>query len=279
MRKAVALDIDGVLLKGSHLISGANRAVRRLQLANIPFCFVTNGGGLREAAKAKELRSKLNIDINDSQVIVCHTPFHQLAGLYRHKKVLVIGRSACISVASSYGFKRTLTVEELANIVPYTLPTRKSVSSFTLSSNDILKKLAELSACFIFHDPIDWSLEMQILNDILIEYDGNIAKQRIPLFACNADLVYATEHPLPRFTQGAFVEAFRHLFQLTYGIPLQVTYFGKPFKVQYDYAETVIKEQAVSLNQEPPQVYFGIGDNPKSDIRGANNAGEQWRSV
>lgn len=277
--KAVVLDIDGVLLKGNQLISGANRAVRRLQIANIPFCFVTNGGGLLEAAKAKELRSKLNIDISDSQVIVCHTPFRQLANVYKHKKVVVVGREACLSVASSYGLNRTVGAQELSNTIPYLLPTRKSSCSSSLSANNIHKKLSEMSACFVFHDPVDWSLEMQLLNDILVEYDGNIAKQRIPLFACNADLVYATEHPLPRFTQGAFVEAFRHIFQLTHGIPLEVTYFGKPFKVQYDYAETVIKEQAANLNQQPPQIFFGIGDNPKSDIRGANNAGEHWRSV
>ena len=28
-----------------------------------------------------------------------------------------------------------------------------------------------------------------------------------------------------------------------------------------------------------PLIYYGIGDNPKSDIRGANNAGDHWKSI
>ena len=34
-----------------------------------------------------------------------------------------------------------------------------------------------------------------------------------------------------------------------------------------------------ALNLTPPITYFGIGDNPKADIRGANNAGDHWKSV
>jgi len=41
----------------------------------------------------------------------------------------------------------------------------------------------------------------------------NSFSQLLPLYASNADLVYTTEYPLPRYTQGAFAEAFRCLFE------------------------------------------------------------------
>jgi ribonucleotide monophosphatase NagD (HAD superfamily) len=51
------------------------------------------------------------------------------------------------------------------------------------------------------------------------------------MFASNADIIYTTEHPVPRFTQGAFVEAFRAIFEKFSGGSLKVDYCGKPFGV------------------------------------------------
>ena len=50
-------------------------------------------------------------------------------------------------------------------------------------------------------------------------------------------------------------------------------------KVQYSYAEAMIQAQSTRLGLAPPSVYYGIGDNPHADVRGANNAGEHWRSI
>lgn len=281
MSKAVAFDIDGVLLRGSVPIPGADKAIQRLQEASIPFVFVTNGGGMHEAKKAQELRKKLGVDILDSQVIVCHTPFQQLAAQFSGQKILLIGREDCIDVAQSYGFDQIVTPKILLETTPHLLPTRKTDvahPSGGVNTDDI-------AACFIFHDPIDWSLEMQVLHDVILDSmqrpQYRESRSHLPVFACNADLVYATEHPLPRFTQGAFVESFRHLFQLTHPqAQVHIEYYGKPFAVQYRYAERVIHQALVSAGRtEMPSVYFGIGDNPKSDIRGANNAGECWRSI
>ena len=58
--------------------------------------------------------------------------------------------------------------------------------------------------------------------------------------------------------------------------PLDVTKFGKPFAVTYNYAEKMLT--ALNNDRSPHRIYM-IGDNPKSDIRGANTAGEHWTSV
>lgn len=275
LAKAVAFDIDGVLLRGSVPIPGADEAIKLLQKHKIPFVFVTNGGGMHEAKKAAELRKKLGVNISDKQVIVCHTPFRRLAGQFGSQNVLLIGRNECLDVAKAYGFNRVQTPNMLLHRTPHLLPTRKVE---TQHSNE---DPWDLSACFIFHDPYDWSLEMQVLHDVILT---SLSKQgnrgHLPVFACNADLVYATEHPLPRFTQGAFVESFRHLFQITHqNSPIHFEYFGKPFRVQYEYAEEVLYKQVQDLGLDTPTVFYGIGDNPKSDIRGANNAGDHWRSL
>ena len=41
----VALDVDGVLVRGGAVIPGASSALKRLVKHKVPFVFVTNGGG------------------------------------------------------------------------------------------------------------------------------------------------------------------------------------------------------------------------------------------
>ena len=44
-RTAVVLDIDGVVTRGASAVPGAGEALRRLRRQQIPFVFMTNGGG------------------------------------------------------------------------------------------------------------------------------------------------------------------------------------------------------------------------------------------
>ena len=56
-------------------------------------------------------------------------------------------------------------------------------------------------------------------------------------------------------------------------------YFGKPTRVQYSYAEKLINAQSRKLGVPAPVKFYGIGDNPHADVRGANNAGDHWSSI
>jgi ribonucleotide monophosphatase NagD (HAD superfamily) len=78
---------------------------------------------------------------------------------------------------------------------------------------------------------------------------------------------------------GAFVHAFKSLFEHYSDIPLHVEFCGKPYPIQYTYAEELFRKNALARGVAPPTQCFGIGDNPKSDIRGANSAGSHWRSI
>ena len=55
--------------------------------------------------------------------------------------------------------------------------------------------------------------------------------------------------------------------------PVQVC--GKPHSVQFDLA----KQRLTQLAGRDLERIYMIGDNPLADIRGANSAGDPWRSV
>ena len=271
-RKRVVLDIDGVIVKGGQLIDGAVVAIKDLTKHKIPYVFVTNGGGITEEAKAVELTKKIGMPISREQVVVCHTPMQKLVGRYRNDKVLVLGKPSCLDVAKAYGFINPVSINCLHKQYPHIYPCKQPVDSSRQGStsskhfsND-LTSLHEVSAAMVFHDPFDWGLEMQILSDVLMPFEGTVDEspalvrdafpqissqqlargqpprqypraQRIPLFASNADITYATEFPIARYTQGAFVECFRSLFEMQFGIPLEVRVGGSSHSIVSLFAE------------------------------------------
>ena len=281
LSKGVALDIDGVLYRSGTVFPRTNEAMRLLLSSKIPFVFVTNGGGLTEVEKSIELTHQLGVSVRPEQIVMAHTPFQQIAEQHKEQRVLIIGHEGCLDVARSYGFSKVASVrdihEECPSIYPHTKPSNLP------SSADAGEPI---EAVLLFHDCLDWGLEMQVMWDVIVGRQQNnrefsdICKQRIPVFACNADIVSPTMHPFPRFTQGAFVCAFKSLFE-TYsnGEKLLVNTCGKPFKVQYDFATDLLVAEANLLGVDSISKFYGVGDNPKSDIRGANNAGENWKSV
>jgi HAD superfamily hydrolase (TIGR01456 family) len=279
--KRVALDIDGVILKGGLVIEGAVSGINKLLHHKIPFVFVTNGGGISEKEKAKDLSKKLHVKIHHEQILLSHTPMRDLASTFKSSQVLVIGHQKCVSVAKGYGFDRAISSNCVLKENPLVFPNERLLSSKPTIYND----KEPIVAAMVFHDPVDWALDMQVLSDILAHphYSNN---EPARLYACNADLVYPTEYHTPRFTQGAFLESFKHLYELYHKKPLNYTCFGKPFKIQYEYAERMLQDESNRMsgsNADSPHevdtIYFGVGDNPLSDIRGANNAGKNWRSI
>lgn len=271
LRTGFALDIDGVFLHGSTVLPGAKEAVQLLENSGTPYVFVTNGGGMTEVAKAQSLSDLLQADISEDMVLMSHTPFRKQIEIFADKRVLVIGSDACIDIAEHYGFKKAVSARELLQESPTAF---KQISVPQLGQEREHQELVE--AAFIIGDPFEWGLEIQILTDQMMPSDVG-EKQRIPLFASNADILYNNEHDAPRYTQGAFVAAFRHLFEKITQQPMNVNFSGKPFAITYTMAKSMIEERARVLGSEPPQRFVGIGDSPMSDVLGANDFG--WSSV
>lgn len=121
------------------------------------------------------------------------------------------------------------------------------------------------------------------------------------IFFSNGDLLWATTYHLPRLAQGAFTAAVAGVWaQLAHGqelLPHRATVLGKPNPATYRYAERMLLRYRAALLQErqprqgdkpaaaspPLQTVYMVGDNPESDIAGANQFhsahGTDWCSV
>ncbi|KAF2150334.1 putative HAD superfamily hydrolase [Myriangium duriaei CBS 260.36] len=313
---AFAFDIDGVLLRSSQPVGGSENAVRQLQSADIPFIFLTNGGGKSELARVKDLRSKLGIEsLREDAIIQSHTPFRDLKHLH-DKNVLVIGGDGekCRGVAQSYGYKSVILPADIWAARPDVWPFSSNFSSYydkiakPLPTTENLK----IDAILVFNDPRDFGLDLAITIDLLLSSQGVVGtlspKNKDPslpnrgfqqdgqpeLHFSNPDLWWASSYPLSRLGQGAFREALEGVWAAitggaAAGVTLQKEVIGKPFQGTYEFAEKQLRRNRERIATEsgrslPPlrKVYM-IGDNPESDIAGANNYksphGTEWVSV
>ena len=66
--------------------------------------------------------AKATNSITAFQVILSHTPFKSLLPRLAQTPVLLSGRHDIQTVASSYGFNRTITVDQLASAYPRAVP-------------------------------------------------------------------------------------------------------------------------------------------------------------
>lgn len=242
--------------------------------------------------------------------------------------MLVIGgksSSACREAARDYGFKRVVISEDILAAHPTgpnsdrhssVWPFREITKSIFVESRPLPTKEdgvtpMPIDAIFVFNDPRDWGMHIQIMLDFLIPPALNddflagatttTAREPPPaLFFSNPDLLWASDHPTPRLGQGAFRSALAGVYSsvITTTRPelnpkLKFTQIGKPFRETYHYAEATLLNNLTHSDVNPykeprerkrpiSRVYM-VGDNPLSDIRGANNyrsdRGIDWVSV
>ncbi|KAI0010422.1 HAD-superfamily subfamily IIA hydrolase [Xylariaceae sp. FL0662B] len=146
--------------------------------------------------------------------------------------------------------------------------------------------------------------------DTSLENDGWQQDGQPALFFSNPDLFWAAGYHHPRLGQGAFQAAMAGVWrEVTGGRELQRTVFGKPHRQTYAYAERVLNahrgnvlnnnnhnhnnhdshnnsaktQEEDETPQQPLERVYMIGDNPESDVRGANEfvspLGTKWSSV
>lgn len=218
-----------------------------------------------------------------------------------------------------YGFKNVITPADIFVTNPGVWPVSKVFSEYykqyarpitnSASPQDPLKDL-KIDAMFVYNDPRDWGLDTQVILDILLSsqgYFGTVSDKngradlpnrgyqqdgQPPLYFSNPDLFWAAAYHLPRLGQGGFREALEGVWAATTGGPskgveLQKTIAGKPYQTTYEFAEHQLHRNRVrALGTTPTQplrnVYM-IGDNPASDICGANSFrsihGSKWHSI
>ncbi|KZO93046.1 HAD hydrolase [Calocera viscosa TUFC12733] len=274
---AFCFDIDGVLLHGHQAIPCAKKALRMVEGENsrglkIPYILLTNGGGKTESERASELTSVLGVEITEHNLIQAHTILKTAAPRYGDEPVLVLGGEVdkCRKIAEGYGYKHAyLPIDYLAadpRIWPFYKLTEEERAA--VKPNPPHPKLV-----LVFHDPRNWALEIQLLCDLLVHPNEPPPK----LVFCNPDILWRSDFPAPRFGQGAFKAALSAVYHTRTSKSLDHVQLGKPTGTTYKFAEGLLMQRAgIQAGKEMPRVYM-VGDNPESDIAGANAYG--WDSI
>ncbi|KAI5955826.1 hypothetical protein KGF54_001328 [Candida jiufengensis] len=312
---AFVFDIDGVLIRGKKPIPQAKPALELLNKNKIPYILMTNGGGVSEAAKAQEVSHITGFpNISPLQVVQSHTPMKSLINDPNYKRVLVVGgdKDNARKVAEDYGFKDvTMPIDIVRNNKSAAPHSMYKPEYFEKYSKDIDTSIP-IDAILVFNDPRDLSSDMQIVQDLLNSNNGLIGTKRdfkswkdhtspsIPIIFSNNDYIYANDYPLPRFGQGAFRMLTETLYNTTNKLKpdqnLDSLILGKPFKLQYDFAHHILIDWNARLEANkshesiqnlpklgeipettPFKKIYMVGDNPESDIKGANDHG--WESI
>ncbi|CCO27122.1 putative CDP-alcohol phosphatidyltransferase class-I family protein C22A12,08c [Rhizoctonia solani AG-1 IB] len=228
----------------------------------IPFITLTNGGGVVEDARAKELSSQLNANIKTSQVIQAHTIIKSLVPKYKGKAVLVLGGigDSVRRVAESYGLDAYTPLDILAwestfvSIVLH-MGAHEEERSTTRPGNF---STTPIHAVIVFHDPRNWLLDTQIVCDVLQgryvesslwEEMKKANPNPVDLIFCNPDLIWRAAFPQPRLGQGGFITAFQAVYQAQFGKTYPFTQYGKPYKDTYDWAKVVLRNQLAEVEQ------------------------------
>lgn len=221
---------------------------------------------------------------------------------------------------SRYGFTNVVTPTDILVAYPSIWPFSLAVDFTAVQDYRPLpldvdhtnpSKSLKIDAIFVFNDPRDWALDSQIILDLLLSKDGVLGTYSekngdatLPnngwqqdgqpkLFFSNPDLFWATSHHMPRLGQGGFQASLRGIWdETTGGAVLERTVIGKPYPETYKYAERVLNKHRVHMLGGNGEVkkkvsrlerVFMVGDNPESDIRGANEFesphGTEWTSV
>ncbi|CAJ2505089.1 Uu.00g124830.m01.CDS01 [Anthostomella pinea] len=227
---AFSFDIDGVIYKSGQLCQGAKEAMTWLSDNNVPFIFLTNGGGKTEDVRAADMAERLGIPLSPSQFIQAHTPFKNQVPSLADKKALVLGGvgDECRFVAEHYGFK-VITSADIVTAYPSIFPFNEMYGSYFAKTARPLavrdgenSPSLEIAAIFIFSSPRDWGLDLQIITNLLLSERGRFGtlsplngNPDLPnkgylqdgqprIFFANPDHTYATKHPFPRVCQGSF---------------------------------------------------------------------------
>ena len=165
---------------------------------------------------------------------------------------------------------------------------------------------------FVYNDPRDFALDAQLVLDLLLSHQGYLgtqsslnARQDLPncgyqqdgqpqLTFANPDLLWAAKWHLPRLGSGGFKAALEGLWRaITAGkAELKVTMGGKPSTQTFEFAEEQLlghRQQLLGAakhklgSDERMDTVYMVGDNPASDIVGANRfrspRSTKWNSI
>lgn len=265
------------------------------KLANsrpVPFLLITNGGGVVDSERVKLLSRDLGVELNENQLVQSHTPLKPAMADYADKVVLCIGgpKDAARKIAESYGLRKAVLPHDILHWNRSIWDRYKfGPADEEIVRHDVNFTTTPVSAIFVLHDSWDWGRDLTIINELMqseggllgtVRKDRHIQKPatEIPLFFSNPDLEWKSDYPVVRLGMGAFSLSCNSVYKAATGFDLPFTQIGKPHRVTFEFAESMLRRRVKELRgaDQDLNVYM-IGDNPLSDIWGANNFG--WDSI
>jgi HAD superfamily hydrolase (TIGR01456 family) len=312
-RIAFAFDIDGVLVRSRVGLPGAKETLKFLQQNKISFIFLTNRGGLIEKDHVALLGQWLSVPhLSEHQFIQSHSPFRDLVPSLAEKNILVLGGvgNAIREVAHSYGFRHVLTPSDICKAYPHVYPFLElTAAHHAFHGLEIIDHSPEgqvkISAILVFSSPRDWGLDLQVVMDLLLSEKGYLGTlsllngderlpnrgylqdEQPPIHFSNPDLTWATAFQHPRVSQGSFRAALEGIWASRTGgaMLMNCKVVGKPTEETYVYGENALMGWDRVVNGEEGEIrtVYMVGDNPESDIQGANRFrsryGAKWKSI
>ncbi|NXP57907.1 HDHD5 hydrolase, partial [Chloropsis cyanopogon] len=260
-------DIDGVLVRGRTPIPAARTAFRKLVNSQgqflVPVVFVTNAGNCLRQKKADQLSHLLGVPISQDQVMMSHSPLRMFKR-YHKKCVLVSGQGPLLDIAQDLGFCQPITIDTLREKRPLLDAVDHERRPNVLVSGDFCFKPLSV---VLFGEPVRWETSLQLIIDVLLTsgYPGNPYGQEnyphIPVLACNMDLMWVAEAQSPRFGHGTFMVCLENIYKKITGKDLKYeALMGKPSRLTYQYAEHLIRAQALQRSWEQPiQTLYAVG--------------------
>ncbi|XP_055353336.1 haloacid dehalogenase-like hydrolase domain-containing 5 [Paramacrobiotus metropolitanus] len=282
-------DIDGVFLRGRDALPAAGEALQRLLDSQgrfrVPTVFVTNAGNALRWEKASTLSKLFNVKIDPDQVILAHSPL-QMFRQYQNKHFLVSGQGPAAEIAESVGFTNIITMEQLRNRFPMLdmVDMRRRDVPRTRFEHDFQK----IEGILLLGEPVNWETSLQLIVDVLMT-DGQPTHRpvetpspHLPILACNMDLLWMAEAPLPRIGHGSFLLCLEALYHKLTGDHISYSALvGKPSEATYHHAEYCLSLQAAAIlgirdkksaarSKCTISRIYAIGDNPDTDVFGGN---------
>ncbi|XP_077435025.1 haloacid dehalogenase-like hydrolase domain-containing 5 isoform X2 [Vanacampus margaritifer] len=296
----ILLDVDGVLVRGGGVIPAARRAFRKLLDGRgdflLPVVFVTNAGSCRPERKAQQLSSLLDVQVgplgggvsafvcvwrlgracdvcsqvSPDQVVLSYSPLQTLTA-FHDKCVLVSGQGPITDIARTLGFKKVVSMEQLREQHP--LLDMVDHNRTPQAASNVGHKFPQIEAVLLFGEPVRWETNLQLLVDVLLTngrpsdaYDWS--PEQLPVLACNMDLLWMAEAPSPRFGHGMFLLCLESAYKKLTGRELSYrALLGKPSLLTYRFAERALTHRN---RQHKVQTIYAVGDNPMTDVYGAN---------
>lgn len=260
-------DIDGVLVRGRKVLPPVKESFQRLRGDNgkfrVPTIFVTNSGNSLRSQKAADLSKWIGCDITESQVVLAHSPLRMFDYLH-DKQVLISGQGPIKEIAKELGFTKTTTIEELVANFPcldYVNMRKRNPICGPIDSD-----FPKIEGIVLLSEPILWETSLQLMVDLLITngmptgLSTTTPYPHIPVLACNMDLLWASEAPIPRYGHGAFLLCFESLYKKVTGKDITYTaLIGKPSEITYYHANQMLVNHARSIGVDNVNTIYAIG--------------------